>query len=364
MKDDIKELIYLAEECGMAFAQNNLGWYYYIGEQVPQDFKKAFYWTQKAAEQDYIYAFETLAMMYWNGEGTDINFEKAMRWLKRGAMRGNPGMLRVLEQILVSRIQRVEGKIVLVDEDAEWKYNYDTIHESQQCIWTEWPKYEQNGKKEIEDNRSKKSEYVLRRKVVPDNCDEYFFTKKGIFRRFVLTPSGNFLATKNLTLAQRILSDLEKYGEDPSELKSILSFHYSFCDFFTIISREQLEQNVSIGFERENDWTLICPYSEPQMLMRWMDFFGVGSEQSEKGKLWIKTLSLEQLSAVCVFGRAIESVNIPYLIATELPEDHIKDYAKIITEVYPYVETDRLIKFIENFLFYFNLEKKICYERL
>ena len=172
----------------------------------------------------------------------------------------------------------------------------------------------------------------------------------------VKTPNGSIVTTKNIALAQKLVSDLETYGNDPSNPSSIIAFHYPFLDFFSVNPREELEFNVSLGLDMYNDWTLICPSADPMYFMAWMDLFGNGSEQSEKGKEWLGKLTLTQLCAVCVLGRVIESVNIPYLVATELPIKEIQAYANKISSIYPYVSPEDLALYIKNYLFYFKLD--------
>ena len=172
----------------------------------------------------------------------------------------------------------------------------------------------------------------------------------------VKSPNGNIVITKNMTLAEKLVSDLETYGNDPSNPGSIVAFHYPFIDFFSVNPREELEFNVSSGLDMYNDWTLICPSAEPGYFMAWMNLFGNGTEQSEKGKAWLKQLSLKQLCAVCVLGRVIESVNIPYIVATELPANEIHSFVQKISAIYQYVSAEELTLYIKNYLFYFNLD--------
>ncbi len=48
----MQELEVLAER-GDAQAQFPLGWCYYTGEDIAQDYQQAFYWFKKSAEQGY-----------------------------------------------------------------------------------------------------------------------------------------------------------------------------------------------------------------------------------------------------------------------------------------------------------------------
>ena len=52
-------------------AQTNLGWCYYNGNGVEQDFTKAVEWYQKAAEQGEISAQTKMGLCYENGRGVE-----------------------------------------------------------------------------------------------------------------------------------------------------------------------------------------------------------------------------------------------------------------------------------------------------
>ena len=56
-------------ENGDASAQNHLGFIYYGGKGVPQDYKEALVWFRKAAEQNNASAQAILGIMYNNGQG-------------------------------------------------------------------------------------------------------------------------------------------------------------------------------------------------------------------------------------------------------------------------------------------------------
>jgi hypothetical protein len=185
--------------------------------------------------------------------------------------------------------------------------------------------------------------------------DQYILEKSG---KPLLTPRGESVRTTHQILADRLLADLRKHGEDPSDPVSLVAFHYPMIDFFNDAPRVGLEHSVAIGLDQENDWTFNCPTAAPEPMMKWMSFFGTHSTRSEQGKKWLSTLSLMQLCAVCVVGRATESVNIPFTAAmTQFSEKEIVAYAKIVNEYYPYLSTQDLTQILKNFLFYFNLDK-------
>jgi hypothetical protein len=180
-----------------------------------------------------------------------------------------------------------------------------------------------------------------------------FVITKGL--RPLRTPMGKTVTTTYKALADRLVEDLRNYGEDPSSTCSLVSFHYPMIDFFATTPRQQLEASVAMGLEPQYDWTFQCPSAAPEPTLRWMALFG--RPKGEEGKKWLASLTLTQLCAVCVLGRSIESVNIPFILATVLPPKEIRAYAQQVAECYGAASAADLVKWFENYLFYFNLEE-------
>jgi len=74
---------------GDAEAQNNLGWCYWAGSGVDQDYEKAVYWYEKAASQDNAMAQYNLAICYGNGYGVAKNIKESVKWFGKSADKGN-----------------------------------------------------------------------------------------------------------------------------------------------------------------------------------------------------------------------------------------------------------------------------------
>ena len=66
---------------GDAEAQSRLGYMYYQGQGVPQDYAEALKWYRLAAAQGYARAQYSLGYMYANGEGVPQDHVQAHKWL-------------------------------------------------------------------------------------------------------------------------------------------------------------------------------------------------------------------------------------------------------------------------------------------
>jgi len=74
---------------GDAQAQYNLGGMYVMGQGVAVDYKQAFYWLSKAAEQGNATAQCLIGVMYHESLGVAQDYEKAFYWLSKAAEQGN-----------------------------------------------------------------------------------------------------------------------------------------------------------------------------------------------------------------------------------------------------------------------------------
>lgn len=70
-----------AAELGYPAAQYSLGYMYYKGEGVPQNYDKAAKWFRRAADQGHPEAQYVLGRMYHRGEGVPQNYVEAHKWL-------------------------------------------------------------------------------------------------------------------------------------------------------------------------------------------------------------------------------------------------------------------------------------------
>jgi len=88
LEENAKQIQKLAEQ-GDAKAQSHLGYLYYVGEGVTQDYSKAVEWYRKAATQGDKDAQYNLAVAYAFGEGIKQDLKEAGIWYRRSAEQGH-----------------------------------------------------------------------------------------------------------------------------------------------------------------------------------------------------------------------------------------------------------------------------------
>jgi TPR repeat protein len=86
-----------AAEKGDRDAEYNLAVAYAFGQGVKKDLKKAVQWYLKAAEQGHAAAEYSLGISYANGEGIKQDTETAMRWFSKAADQGYAGAEKALD---------------------------------------------------------------------------------------------------------------------------------------------------------------------------------------------------------------------------------------------------------------------------
>jgi TPR repeat protein len=86
-----KAKVYLKKaEAGDVAAMNKVGSLYLSNDYgLQQDYKKAFYWFEKAAKKGYAPAMGALAGMYNRGDGVEKNDEKVFHWTFKAAQKGD-----------------------------------------------------------------------------------------------------------------------------------------------------------------------------------------------------------------------------------------------------------------------------------
>jgi TPR repeat protein len=74
---------------GNVKAMVTLGKLYYAGKEIPQDYKKSFYYFSKAVSKGNTHAKVMLALLYQEGKGTGKNLLMTMKLLKEASKSGD-----------------------------------------------------------------------------------------------------------------------------------------------------------------------------------------------------------------------------------------------------------------------------------
>ena len=77
-------------EAGDAYAQFKLGQRYDEGTGVPQSYRQAMEWFEKAAKQGHVDAQVNLGTLYLQGEGAPQSAQMGLFWFDRAAEQGHP----------------------------------------------------------------------------------------------------------------------------------------------------------------------------------------------------------------------------------------------------------------------------------
>jgi TPR repeat protein len=85
----LKDVAPLAE-AGNADAQHLLGLMYYMGRGVRRDYRTAFLWHYKAADQGLPAAQYVVGAMYYTGNGVSRDQTQAVAWFRKAAEQGHP----------------------------------------------------------------------------------------------------------------------------------------------------------------------------------------------------------------------------------------------------------------------------------
>ncbi len=118
---------------GRPLAQFKLGFMYYKGRGVAQDYTEAVKWWRRAAEQGFAEALNNLGMMYGNGDGVPRDSVQAHKWFDLAASRHPPGrkrrksmrdrdfLARKMTSAQIAEAQRLAGEWMAAFEKREKK---------------------------------------------------------------------------------------------------------------------------------------------------------------------------------------------------------------------------------------------------
>lgn len=96
--DSLNLMLKKAEE-GDAKTQTIVGNWYYRGQHVDQDYKKAMYWWRKAAEKDEPVAIGNIGVLYADGKGVEKDEDRARKYMVKSIKLGNKALLAKREKM-------------------------------------------------------------------------------------------------------------------------------------------------------------------------------------------------------------------------------------------------------------------------
>lgn len=88
LSNELKEIISKAV-VGDKVAQKSLGYKYYYGEGLSQDYTKAIYWYKASASHGYSVALYNIGICYQQGTGVTQSYTEAFKWFLRAAEKGD-----------------------------------------------------------------------------------------------------------------------------------------------------------------------------------------------------------------------------------------------------------------------------------
>lgn len=101
---------------GLAEAQNAMGWHYYHGDGVKQNYEESFKWFSKAANLGEPSAQFNIGMMYASGTGVKEDLVEASKWYRKSAEQGKASAQLNLGMMYISG----RGIRQNIDEGKKW----------------------------------------------------------------------------------------------------------------------------------------------------------------------------------------------------------------------------------------------------
>ena len=191
--------------------------------------------------------------------------------------------------------------------------------------------------------------------------EDYYFYHDGVEMQ---TPASNAFKTNNLDLATKLIDDLNEFGDDPYIALSILTYQYSFIDFFDDMSSDYALSAIHNAYNNEHDWTFDLDLDE-ELQNEYYRVFGTHPEQTVKAQEWIRSLNKHQLCAVRCFSTITGSLNIAYIVGTIGLGDQDWENSETIEDVISLIDesdecdfcddSEAIARWIKNYIFYLNL---------
>ena len=193
--------------------------------------------------------------------------------------------------------------------------------------------------------------------MTEQNESYYFFNADGEKAEPVKTPNGELLETSYLVLAERILSDLEIFGDRSMIAQSIMPWHFTMIDNFVKMKHKQVERMLDECFMQKYDWTY--DISDPGSA----NIFGKPKERTAKIRAWLAKCTHMQMTAACCIGNAYYSINLAYVLAVlveayegEELNKQLKALAAIVEEYSVYGDDfENILIAFETFVLYYGI---------
>lgn len=184
--------------------------------------------------------------------------------------------------------------------------------------------------------------------------DRYVIFKED---KYLTTPSGKKVTTLYKPLADRILHDLDLFGENYHSVESILSWHYTLIENFASQDRYIVSQYLYDSFLLQPDWT--CSGGRTS---EWYKQFGEWLDRQPFIAQWLDRMTHMQLTAACCVGKAYESLNVAFSLAVIMErfsgaerEDKFRSVASLLAMSNLYGTQEQILDVFKTFELYYGI---------
>ena len=186
-------------------------------------------------------------------------------------------------------------------------------------------------------------------------CEDryYIFDTTGEKPTPLKTPSGKLCDTSYYVLADRVLCDLEEYGEDNMTGESIIPWHFTMVDNFYPMQHEQVVAMLNECFLQKYDWTYDFGYEK---------VFGDSKTRVAEIKEWLSECTHMQMTAACCIGNAYHSINVAYVLALimencneSLWEEQFQLLAEMLEKHSMFDDVESILRVLDTFRFYYGI---------
>lgn len=187
--------------------------------------------------------------------------------------------------------------------------------------------------------------------------DKYFFIDTAPKESAPLrTPNGILVDTTYYQLAERILDDLSAYGTEHMTAESVLPWHFTMVENFSLMKHEQIEAILDECFMRKHDWTYEVDHDE---------IFGDEDERIAAIRKWLSKCTHMQMTAACCIGNAYHSINVAYVLAALMEKytgralrKQFKTLAEIVEEHAIFDDLDSIMSVFDTFNLYYGIQNE------